>query len=53
MTAIFSFFAHLLDVLLVESDSLESYLAGSSSLAELESRQQEWERDHGRQSLFV
>ncbi len=44
---------HWLDQLFVDQNSLESYLRGASSLAELESRQIQWERTHGHGGLFA
>ncbi len=52
MQAIFSFFASFIDHLFPERDTLESYLAGSTSLEEIEFRQQEWERRYGHQVMY-
>ena len=46
MQAFFSFISAFLDRLFPETDSLDRYLEGSTSLAEIEQRQVQWEREH-------
>ena len=52
MHTILSFLISALDRIFPETDTLDRYLEGSTSLAEIEHRQLQWEREHGHSMLY-